>query len=321
MQQQQWRQSGYPKVSKANISQGFTLIELMIALVLGMLISAAVLQVYLSAFRTSLVQQGGSEIADASVFGIQNLERQVRLANLGNSVFQINQTTKFGGVVLSAQNVGLPANDPKIPDNLMTTSADSTPPNTASSSNSAYTGGSGTNIASDQLTIQYQNIIDAGFVDCEGNTVALNDWVIERYFIRGNGIFACDAGRVEPAGGIKTANTTNNTPAFGNEGVAFIDNVEQFKVLLGVQSKDANHLAYISPSKYLALVNSDPLYQAPIIAVKLGFLVRSNHVIPESTGNEYTIFGTENTVSNQDNFLRRNYESTIMLRNARVITP
>lgn len=320
MQQQQWRQPGYPKVSQANISQGFTLVELMIALVLGLLISAAVLQVYLSAFRTSLVQQGGSEIADASVFGIQNLEHQIRLANLGNSVFQINQTTKFGGVVLSAQNVGLPANDSGISGNLMTTSSDSAPPNTASSSNSTWTGGSGTNIASDQLTIQYQNIIDAGLVDCEGNTVALNDWVIERYFIRGNGIFTCDAGRVEPAGGIKPANTTN-TPTFGNEGVAFMDNVEQFKVLLGVQSRDANHLAYISPSKYLALANSDRLYQAPIIAVKLGFLVRSNHVIPESTGNEYTIFGTKNTVSNQDNFLRRNYESTIMLRNARVITP
>ncbi|WP_078308381.1 PilW family protein [Moraxella lincolnii] len=318
MQQQQWRQYGYPTVSQPNISQGFTLIELMIALVLGLLISAAVLQVYLSAFRTSLVQQGGSEIADASVFGIQNLERQIRLANLGNSVFQINQTTKFGGVVLSAQNVGLPANDSSISDNLMTTSADSPPQNTASSRNSTWTGGSGTNIASDQLTIQYQNVIDSGLVDCEGNTVALNDWVIERYFIRGNGIFTCDAGRVESAGGI---NKTASVPAFGNEGVALIDNVEQFKVLLGVQSKDANNLAYIAPKNYLALPTSDPLYQAPIIAVKLGFLVRSNHVIPESTGNKYTIFGKENTVSSQSNFLRRNYESTIMLRNARVITP
>ena len=53
---------------------GFTLIEPMISLVLGLLISAAVVQIYITNFRTSTVQKSGSELQDASVFGIQMLE-------------------------------------------------------------------------------------------------------------------------------------------------------------------------------------------------------------------------------------------------------
>lgn len=296
-------------------SQGFTLIELMIALVLGLLISAAVLQVYLSSFRTSLVQKSGSEIADASIFGIQNLERQIRLANLGNQVFQVNQHTNFGGVVLSPENIGLPADDDTVSKALMTRSAGD-----ATGTGSQWTASSGTNIGSDQLTIQYRNVIGNNMVDCEGHAIALDDWAIERYFIRDDGVFACDAGRVDTAGGIKPADPATNTPSFGDAGVVFIDNVEQFKVLLGVQTKDGNNLGYISPKAYLELASSKPLYQAPIVAVKLGYLVRSNNVISEDTQSNYSIFGENNTVNDTSNFLRRNYESTIMLRNARVVT-
>ena len=43
-----------------NRASGFTLIELMIALVLGLLVSAAVIQVYIVNARTSMVQQSAS---------------------------------------------------------------------------------------------------------------------------------------------------------------------------------------------------------------------------------------------------------------------
>lgn len=54
---------------------GFTLIELMISLVLGLIVSAAVIQVYLINVKTSSIQASGSELQDASVFGLQQLEK------------------------------------------------------------------------------------------------------------------------------------------------------------------------------------------------------------------------------------------------------
>ena len=57
------------KYNHDNIHQaGFTLIELMISLVLGLLISAAVMQVYLINVKTSSVQASGSELQDASIW-------------------------------------------------------------------------------------------------------------------------------------------------------------------------------------------------------------------------------------------------------------
>jgi len=42
--------------------RGFTLIELMISLVLGLLISAAIIQVFITSQRVDRVQSAGSEI-------------------------------------------------------------------------------------------------------------------------------------------------------------------------------------------------------------------------------------------------------------------
>lgn len=54
--------------------RGFTLIELMIALVLGLLVSAAVMQVYLINTRTITIQQSASEVQDSSIFAMQAIE-------------------------------------------------------------------------------------------------------------------------------------------------------------------------------------------------------------------------------------------------------
>ena len=85
---------------------GFTLIELMISLVLGLLISAAVMQVYLINTRTITVQQSASEVQDSTIFAMQALEEHIRIANLGNPITSINDKTDHGGVVLTKSNLG-----------------------------------------------------------------------------------------------------------------------------------------------------------------------------------------------------------------------
>jgi type IV pilus assembly protein PilW len=305
---------------------GFTLIELMISLVLGLLISAAVMQVYLISVKTSSVQASGSELQDASIFGIQQLEKKVRLANLGNPATRIDSTTAKGGIVLTGANLG--ATQPYTDTGYLTRRAGD-----SASGTNGWTGASNTNIDSDQLTIQYTNITGSPFSDCEGATVEINETAVERYFLRPvtndtssgaikNLVLACDAGRV-----------TNTTPAtiatyggsdtrnFGRAGQEFITNVDQFKVLLGTQSDSgstAGQLMYLPSNSYLDITN-----KPAITAVKMGLIVHgSTPVLGSEDQTSFVLLGQSNNLKNdtsRSKQVRTTYETTTLLRNARVV--
>lgn len=306
---------------------GFTLIELMISLVLGLLISAAVMQVYLISVKTSSVQASGSELQDASIFGIQQLEKKVRLANLGNPATRIDSTTAKGGIVLTGANLG--ATQPYTDTGYLTRRAG----DSASGAN-GWTGASNTTVASDQLTIQYTNITGSPFSDCEGATVEINETAVERYFLRPvtndtssgaikNLVLACDAGRV-----------TNTTPAtiatyggsdtrnFGKAGQEFITNVDQFKVLLGTQSDSgstAGQLMYLPSNSYLDITGNKPA----ITAVKMGLIVHgSTPILGSEDQTSFVLLGQSNNLKNdtsRSKQVRTTYETTTLLRNARVV--
>ena len=307
---------------------GFTLIELMISLVLGLLVSAAVIQIYIVNVKTSSIQTSGSELQDASVFGLQQLERKIRLANLGNPSTQINSTTVKGGIVLTGANIGDTAY--KNTGYLMRREGD-----TGTGVN-GWTGISNTNTNSDQLTIQYTNITGNLLSDCEGTDVAVNDIVIERYFLRQvtgdtksstikNLVLACDAGRVNPipTGGIKVVTPATDPRNFGQAGQEFIVNVDQFKVLLGTQSNTAataGQMIYLPSNAYLAIAAKD---QPAITAVKIGLIVHgSTPVIGSDDQTSFTLLGQSNelkTDTGRQKRVRSSYESTTLIRNARVV--
>ncbi|MEC8056441.1 MAG: prepilin-type N-terminal cleavage/methylation domain-containing protein, partial [Pseudomonadota bacterium] len=62
--------------------KGFTLLELMVALALGLIISAAAIQLFLTSQRSITMQQALSNMQSDSVFGLEALIRDIRLANL-----------------------------------------------------------------------------------------------------------------------------------------------------------------------------------------------------------------------------------------------
>lgn len=295
-------------------SSGFTLIELMISLVLGLLISAAVVQVYMISTRTATVQQSASEVQDSAIFSLQAIEDHIRLANLGNPISNIKDTTNHGGIVLTSANLGtINATDAKY----FTASADST----------GWTGLSNvTGVESDQLTIQYKNVTSSSLYDCEGAEVQKDspDWVVERYFVRkatGGAntdlVLACAAGRVDEDGQIVTA--------FTGAGEVIIPAVDQFKVLLGTLA-DVSQLSYLPASTYLELTD-----KPAITTVKLGMIVRSDtpliedpeSSLPAADKGKFTILGVEQKLKadsvNKVRY-RRSYESTIVLRSARVMS-
>ena len=308
---------------------GFTLIELMISLVLGLLISAAAIQIYLVNVKTSSIQASGSELQDASVFGLQQLEKNVRLANLGNPSTQIDGTTVNGGIVLTGLNIGVPATPTPYPNTgYLTRRAGDT-----STGPNKWTGISNTNTNSDQLTIQYINITGNPLRDCEGSAAAINDIVIERYFLRPvtndsssgdikNLALACDAGRVNKAGGIDDTMSATDSRQFGKAGQEFIVNVDQFKVLLGTQATTgatAGQMMYLPSSAYLKITADKPA----VIAVKIGLIVHgSTPIVGGEDQTSFTLLGQSNvlkTDSSRQKQVRTTYETTTLLRNARVV--
>lgn len=138
-------------MKQINSQKGFTLIELMIALVLGLVIMAAVVQVYIMSTRTAVAQKAGSDILDANVFGLQQVETNLRLAGLDLAQSSSNKQN-FSGIVLGADNL---KDITGVTNDLFTDS---------------NVGPTRTNRAgSDQLTIQYRAPVD--IKSCDGVVV------------------------------------------------------------------------------------------------------------------------------------------------------
>ena len=299
-------QSNYAK----NIG-GFTLIELMISLVLGLLISAAVIQVYIVNTRTVTIQQSASEVQDSTIFALQSLEDHIRIANLGNPITSISDTTNHGGIVLTSTNLG----------SIKPTEAKYF---TQSAGSKDWKGLSNiTGVDSDQLTIQYKNITPNDLYDCQGGEIKAGsaDWIVERYFVRlatsasakASGVqdlvLACAAGSVSGDG----------TVVSGLDGIGsvIVPGIDQFKILLGIKL-DINKLTYIAPSTYLGLTE-----KPPINTVKLGVIIRSSTpLITDNDQTSFTVLGTTQDLkadTARRKYYRRSYESTILLRNARLM--
>lgn len=299
--------------------QGFTLIELMISLVLGLLISAAVMQVFLTSQRVDRVQTAGSEIQDKAVFGLQAIESEVRLANLGNSGVPINDKTAMGGIVLTAGDMS------KNSVNLNTKPALDNKYLTQSLAQSK--GVSNTNISSDQLTIQYINTTGQALYDCEGSKIEPNDRVIMRYFMVEDSMetgkdrknLNCDAGRIKKEGNDYKIEDFGS----GQTGQTVIQSIDQFNIRLGVQRSIviSGNLTYeyadMTVAEYMGL--PDKPY---ITNIKIAILARSTANSPENSADEFTIFGNLQKLKSQDNapnYLRRVYETNVLLRNARIM--
>lgn len=297
--------------------QGFTLIELLISLTLGLIISAAALQVYISFIKTESIQASGSSIQNASVFGLQTLEKSVRLANLGNPVKAITDSSIRSGIVMKSSNLEKDSANPvnaAVANALFTNSTGDTV-----GSGNQWTGKTNTSVTSDQLTIQYTNITKAPLLACDGNNIAVNQHVIERYYVRprvatepNNLILACQSVVLNQFGDVVNG--------LDGAGVVYISGVENFKVQLGIKTS-AGGLTYISPANYRSIPVSATTPKPNIVSLKIGLLVRGTiPVIDNTLPNSYELLGesmTLSTAAQQNNTIRRAYESNIILRNAR----
>lgn len=209
--------------------KGFTLVELMISLVLGLLISAAALQIFYTSSVNSRRQEASSQIQDNAIFGFSQMQQHLRRTNYGAkstgafNEFFMNHLTPQGGVVLTAPSGVAPVTTPPTPvswlqgnlSGLTLGNKVAIPAALLSSNASANSTSNLKGIAnSDQLTIQYRSDREGTF-DCEGDAIPQGFYVIERYFVRTDTTVTPNAPGLACASAIYSYNETTAGGATG----------------------------------------------------------------------------------------------------------
>lgn len=309
---------------------GFTLVELMIAIVLGLLVTAAATQLFIGGSVSYRLQDNVAELQDGGVFGLNYATQQIQLANYGNSDhIGLTHITPRGGIVLTsgdrtATNVNIKnlVDNKKVDAKYLSQSAGA----------NGWTGLSNTTTDSDQLTIQFIAPVD--MMNCEGEKVFKGDLVVQRYFLRTYNSTSKDDSSVASLGLACDANDPNikanissdpeSITGFGtatNLGEVIIPRVDQFKVQ--VLAKLNSNYRYYSLNDYLAVASSSTAQIPEIQLIRISVLIRSQ-VKTESVANDpnktFVMLGENVTlktaaVGNSNRYSRAVYETSISLRN------
>lgn len=288
--------------------QGFSLLEMMLALAIGLLVIVAVSAIFMQGKRTLNLQLQQSELQQNSIFGFSALVQELRQIQLG---------LERAGVVLSVNDF-----------QLSSASVDSQLLTIAEQQSSNY------NVFNDQLTIQYVPVytevddnhdgmidkIETQASDCEGTGLSatkdqglMTKFVnVQRYFVQrvaGSSpvryALYCDAGRY-----IKDENTIYG---LGSNAQMLIPNVELFKVRLLVKNTEHQIQQYMDIKQYQASRAS----HLQIVAIELAMIARSTSKSAEPvTQDSFTLLGQNVVLKNKsDNYLREVYSQVVSIRN------
>lgn len=322
--------------------QGFTLIELMISLVLGLLVSAIVINLFLVGQRSSTMQQGMMSLQNSTLFNLGSVINSIRLANLNASQPFINDKVLYGGIVLSVHNIS----DNKDTDGNLDFTIDE---NLLTRGNIGESNLKDKN--SDQLVVQYR-VSSSNQYDCEGRELTANDYVVERYFLREDTnnrsdpnkalALACKAARYTEI----TAKTNTELSDLKGNGEIIIPRVDHLSVRLGVAFDGANPncsglttttgegeesvtttytadskldcFSYIDIEDYLDLTEKKP----QIVSIQLGLLVRSTDTVGNNQffdkEKKYKVLNVEEILKDDAKnnlYLRSVVTQTVSIRN------
>ena len=274
---------------------GFTLIELMIALVLGLIIVAAGVMLFLSAQQNVALQNASSEMQNNANYALNYIIKDLRLANLDTGNLKLNKDNSNGGIIF--------ANN------------DSSSNNEGSRSN--YSPSNITGSKSDVLTIRYKPQVES--YDCAGKKISEADiatddlYIVQSYFIRevspnelsnnekqrNTLTLVCKAGRQKAD---KTIEWN------GNGSQMIIRRADYFKVNLIVKNKQS--LREVGIGDY---TNS----QGDIVGVNLSIIARSPQRIDTEGQSIFPIFDQQVSLADgiSKKYVREVISMTIAFRN------
>lgn len=329
-----------------SVQQGLTLIELMISITLGLLLSFAATKLFVTGVNVYRVQTSVSDFQEAASYGLGSIENKMAMTNQG-SYLPMSANSGWTGVVVTGSVAEKDANNNTtgfMVGNLRGAklagggtlgaallSVDGS--QTTSGSGNTWTGvsnvkKSGSAIKSDQIVIQYR--APYNMKNCEGVTVTESGakydatlktlvqskvMVIERYYLKSVGgeiALMCDAGYYD-ASSVADRDVPADSyeiQSYGDAGKVMMKPVDHFRVLLA--AKIANGVKYMSIKEY-----KDSYPEKPILGLQFGVIVKSkDKSTQDMAGVKYNLLDQkELTLNSNTKYLRRDFTSAIMFRN------
>lgn len=310
-------------------SNGMTIIELIISIAIGLVVSAAAMQLFLTASVNYNLQKNLAELQDNGNFGLNYIIKDIKLANLDAELAIINDRNKYSGIVFTSiksyesldesqkesQSANLPLHLTDDTVNILNLS----------------TGGQGlsnVDINSDQLVIQYR-AFDPNGVDCEGGSITQDEidegtFIIQRYYLRADGdannlALVCDAGRYKTM--VPTASLPTSITGLGVQSQIIMRRVDYFHVLLGVKQNDSDNFRYMTINEYIGANNElvvDGNPRPRIMSIQLGVLTRGFDTVGQANPvvNKFKVLDQDVTLDASDtNYVREVVSQTVALRN------
>ncbi len=292
--------------------RAFTIIELLIAMTIGLLVSLAAVNLFITNQVSYNVQKGLGDVGDNGRFALEFLAQEIRPAgyfpppslNLGLPQVVVAATDIPNGVasIVSVDDVAaLPA--------------------------PAGVYKQGGIDKSDSLTMQYYTPIATR--DCEGDVVPAKTFKLMRLFLRADTVagtgsaLACEGGyHAGPSDSVLTNFNLANTG-----GTVLISTVDNFQVLIGLADTavgaNSRPTQYVTIQAYNTLVANSVAAGSPrplVSAIKLGLMVSSidkagnNAVAPTVAVNVLNKSIAASSIPN-DQRIRRVFSNTVTFRN------
>ena len=315
-------------------SRGFTLLELLIALTIGLVILSAGMAVYLSAGRASQVSQYETQLNEDGVLALNLIQAQIKQAGYSEQIIPNSGATvtgNFAGIAVRGCDGGF------VDDTV------------AFGSLTCATG-----TGSDSIAVRYQATVFNTYPTSGTPPVPTN--------CIGNGISASTPSQVAPtptpapanfaladnrysvrsSGGQPTLmcrgieNSAVNPPAGGTQ--PLLANVEELQLRYGVASRPSLELAsgydpmrhqiinYLTASEIDALPTTSTVPNVTddrwgrVLSVRVCLLMRSDQPVPDAPPGGLAYKTCDNVdATATDGRLRRTYTTTVLLRNRLII--
>ena len=271
---------------------GFTLLELLVAMSLGLFLLAGLIQVLVTNREVFRVQENSSRMQEDGRFAVTVLNNTISLAGYREDA-SLDMASQF-------PNYSTLANPPVqiFQDGEVVNGTDDD-----------VGGGDNIKDGTDTIAIRYRS--DGAVRDCLGITVADGLISVNRFYVDDNDTFNCRSDVFDPA--TSTAVSSLTQP--------LIDNVEDVQITYGMSTGNVFHdvaaecyldaSVAIGPGNDCATLNFDQ-----VVSVRISLLLHSNddNLTPDNTPQTYSFEGVNNVLAG-DNRLYRTVTTTIAMRN------
>lgn len=276
---------------KRKQQSGFTLIELMISMSIGLVISAAIIQIMVSNSVTEKLNRAVASTQESGRYIMARLTDELMMVGLYDSI-----SPDLNNDVDTAEEESFVRNNPvPLPGDF--------------SDRLSLGAQQGSDGANDTLVVSLQ-----GTEDCRGYSLGYVDeefYVVNEYFVS-DGKLKCRGFDGRVVRGLKTAEDHN-----GHASVTILDDVMSFQVNYGI-ADPSNNDGQSVPVQYVDASQLDAAFAANqfVVSIRLAIVIKGEGDISLDKNASFKLLN-ESSINAPDKGLYKAFETTVTLRNMR----